>query len=198
LGFAPDEQLETAKYLILGKRPEYRGKLRTDLVTGGPRSRLLREVKMASFWKETAFAGQIVGWKDPEWVELVEALLQASALYGYVQKHSIDQQLVGWRLNAAALDWSLPDASLQNEDTRANQFFRALYLNIADLLRHQNHPLFDFEAQEHTAQVDAGRRQLLEQRFRYTDKDRKDWADNPAHEAPLERLPSCSAHPPWS
>jgi superfamily II DNA/RNA helicase len=37
--------------------------------------------------------------------------------------------------------------------------------------------------------VDAGRRQLLEQRFRYTDKDRKDWADNPAHEAPLERLP---------
>lgn len=187
--FAPDEQLETAKYLILGKRPEYRGKLRTDLVTGGPRSRLLREVKMASFWKETAFAGQIVSWKDPEWVELVEALLQASALYGYVQKHSIDQQLVGWRLNAAALDWSLPDASLQNEDTRANQFFRALYLNIADLLRHQNHPLFDFEAQEHTAQVDAGRRQLLEQRFRYTDKDRKDWAENPAHEAPLERLP---------
>ena len=188
--FSVDEKLQTAKYLILSKRPEYRGKGNMDhLVTGGPRSRLLREVKMASFWKETAFAGQIVSWKDPEWVELVEALLQASALYGYVQKHSIDQQLVGWRLNAAALDWSLPDASLQNEDTRANQFFRALYLNIADLLRHQNHPLFDFEAQEHTAQVDAGRRQLLEQRFRYTDKDRKDWADNPAHEAPLERLP---------
>jgi hypothetical protein len=56
-------------------------------------------------------------------------------------------------------------------------------------LRQKSHPLFDFEAQEHTAQVDAGRRQLLEQRFRYTDKDRKDWADNPAHEAPLERLP---------
>lgn len=56
-------------------------------------------------------------------------------------------------------------------------------------MRQRSHPLFDFEAQEHTAQVDAGRRQLLEQRFRYTDKDRKDWADNPAHEAPLERLP---------
>jgi ATP-dependent helicase YprA (DUF1998 family) len=49
--------------------------------------------------------------------------------------------------------------------------------------------LFDFEAQEHTAQVDAARRQLLEQRFRYTEKDRKDWLDNPVHEAPLERLP---------
>jgi superfamily II DNA/RNA helicase len=187
--FAPDEQLETAKHLILGKRPEYRGKPRTDLVTGGPRSRLLREIKTASFWKETAFAGQVSNWKDPEWVELVEALLQASVLYGYVQKHSIDQQLVGWRLNATALDWCLPDAALLEDDSRANQFFRALYLNIADLLRKPSHPLFDFEAQEHTAQVDAGRRQLLEQRFRYTDKDRKDWAENPAHEAPLERLP---------
>lgn len=187
--FAPDEQLETAKYLILGKRPEYKGKPRTDLVTGGPRSRLLREIKTASFWKETAYAGQVASWKDPEWVELVEALLQASVLYGYVQKHSIDQQLVGWRLNATALDWCLPDASLMEDDSRANQFFRALYLNIANLLRQQSHSLFDFEAQEHTAQVDAGRRQLLEQRFRYTDKDRKEWADNPAHEAPLERLP---------
>jgi Lhr-like helicase len=187
--FAPDELLETAKYLILGKRPEYRGKPRTDLVTGGPRSRLLRDIKTASFWKETAFAGQVTSWKDPEWVELVEALLQAAALYGYVQKHSIDQKLIGWRLNAAALDWCLPEDFLQAGDSRSNQFFRALYLNIADLLRQKSHPLFDFEAQEHTAQVDAGRRQLLEQRFRYTDKDRKDWADNPAHEAPLERLP---------
>lgn len=187
--FAPDEQLETAKYLILGKRPEYRGKPRTDLITGGPRSRLLREIKTSPFWKETTCAGHISSWKDPEWVELVEALLQASVLYGYVQKHSINQQLVGWRLNATALDWCSGEASRMEEDPRANQFFRALYLNIGDLLRQHSHPLFDFEAQEHTAQVDAGRRQLLEQRFRYTDKDRKDWADNPAHEAPLERLP---------
>lgn len=187
--FAPDESLETAKYLILSKRPEYRGKPRTDLVTGGPRSRLLRDIKTADFWKETAVAGQITSWKDPEWVELVEEMLQAASLFGYVQKHSVDKQLIGWRLNAAAFDWCLPADSLQVGDARANQFFRALYLNITELLRQKCHPLFDFEAQEHTAQVDAGRRQLLEQRFRYTDKDRKDWASNPAHEAPLERLP---------
>ncbi|GHU35497.1 DEAD/DEAH box helicase [Betaproteobacteria bacterium] len=187
--FAPDEQLETAKYLILGKRPEYRGKARTDLVTGGPRSRLLRDIKNDPFWKETAFAGQVTNWKVSEWVELVEALLQAAIFYGYVQKHPIDQQLIGWRLNAAALDWCLPETFSQAEDTSANQFFRTLYLSITDLLHQKDHPLFDFEAQEHTAQVDAGRRQLLEQRFRYTDKDRKDWADNPAHDAPLERLP---------
>lgn len=187
--FAPDEQLETAKYLILGKRPEYKGKPRMDLVTGGPRSRLLRQIKTAPFWRETAFAGQIPGWKDPEWAELVEALLQAANLYGYVQKHPIDQQLVGWRLNAAALDWCLTESEPLGEDSRANAFFRALYLNVAEILRQPGHPLFDFEAQEHTAQVDAGRRQLLEQRFRYTEKDRNDWASNPAHDAPLERLP---------
>ena len=186
---APDELLETAKYLILGKRPQYRGKPRTDLVTGGPRSRLLRSIKTASFWKETAFAGQISSWKDSEWVEFIEALLLAADPFGYVQQHSIDQKVVGWRLFASKLEWRLPDSSPKEADTRANQFFRALYLNIAELLRQRSHPLFDFEAQEHTAQVDAGRRQLLEQRFRYTDKDRKDWADNPAHEAPLERLP---------
>lgn len=187
--FASDEFLETARYLILSKRPEYRGKPRSDLVTGGPRSRLLRDIKTADFWKETIFAAQIASWKDVEWVELVEAMLQAALLFGYVQKHGIDQQLTGWRLNAAAFDWCLPAETVQPGDARVNQFFRALYLNIAKLLRQQSHPLFDFEAQEHTAQVDAGRRQLLEQRFRYTDKDRKDWANNPAHEAPLQRLP---------
>lgn len=187
--FAHDELLETARYLILGKRPEYKGKPRTDLITGGSRTRLLREIKTAAFWKEVALAGHVANWRDPQWVELVEALLQASAFYGYVQKHSIDQSLVGWRLNAAALDWCLPDEALLSEDLQTNPFFRALYLSIADLLRQKSHPFFDFEAQEHTAQVDAGRRQLLEQRFRYTDKDRKDWAENPAHEAPLERLP---------
>lgn len=187
--FAPDELLESAKYLILGKRPEFRGKPRMDLVTGGPRSRLLRDIKSAAFWKETALADLVTSWKDPEWVELIETLLQAAANYGYVQKHSIDQQLVGWRLNAAALDWQLPEEALQLGETRVNQFFRALYLSVAEILRQKSHPLFDFEAQEHTAQVDASRRQLLEQRFRFTEKDRKDWAANPAHEAPLERLP---------
>lgn len=187
--FAPDEQLETAKYLILGKRPEYKGKPRADIVTGGPRSRMLRQVKTAQLWKETQFAGQVSGWKDPEWTDLIEALLKASNFYGYVQKHPIDQQLVGWRLNVAVLDWCFPQNDHSNEDSRSNNFFRALYLNVSELLRQSGHPLFDFEAQEHTAQVDAGRRQLLEQRFRFTEKDREDWANNPAHDAPLERLP---------
>lgn len=187
--FAPDEKLDTGRYLILGKRPEYKGKPRTDLVTGGPRSRLLRQIKTAAFWRNSACASEVVQWKDVEWANLIEVLLESAKDYGYVQRQPIDAQLAGWRLNAAALGWCLIADQPQTDSNRINQYFRTLYLGIADLLRQPSHPLFDFEAQEHTAQVDAPRRQLLEQRFRYTEKDRQDWAQNPAHEAPLERLP---------
>lgn len=187
--FAPDEKLETGRYLILDKRPEYKGKPRTDLVTGGARSRLLRLVKTSKLWQNSAFDAEVKHWKDAEWVELLKDLLSAASNYGYVQKHAIDSELVGWRLNAAALDWCLTTDQEPSKDRPVNTFFRELYLSVADLLRLPSHPLFEFEAQEHTAQVDAPRRQLLEQRFRYTDKDRNDWAQNPAHEAPLERLP---------
>jgi hypothetical protein len=187
--FAADENLETAKHLIFGKRPEYRGKPRSDLMSGGPRSRLLKRVRMAPFWQTTSFAAQVHAWKEQEWVELVQALLHAAANYGYVQKQDVEQGLTGWRLQAAAMEWCLVAEDPQGGNTRPNAYFRQLYLKMADILRLPDHPLFDFEAQEHTAQVDAPRRQLLEQRFRFTEKDRQDWAEVPAHDAPLERLP---------
>lgn len=185
--FAADEKLETARYLILDKRPEYKGKPRTDLLSGGPRSRLLKQVKLAEVWKQTAFADQIQTWKELDWAELIALMLQAAGNYGYIHKHPIDNKLVGWRLSAAAMDWCL--IADNGDASRVNAFFRQLYLNVAKLLEQPGHPLFDFEAQEHTAQVEPARRQLLEQRFRFTEKDRKDWEENPAHEAPLERLP---------
>ncbi|MFP8968487.1 DEAD/DEAH box helicase [Pokkaliibacter sp. CJK22405] len=186
--FAPDEKLETSKFLILTKRPEYKGKPRTDLVSAAERSRVIKIIKTAEFWKSSSFAGQVSTWKDGEWVELVAALLELGTLYGYVQKHSVEKGLAGYRLNASAMEWRLTDSVAQEEST-TNQYFRQLYLNLAELLKQPNHPLFFFEAQEHTAQVDAARRQLLEQRFRYTEKDQKEWLEEPGHETPLERLP---------
>ena len=187
--FTSDEALATAKYLILGKRPEYKGKPRNDLVSGGPRSRIIKQLKRAVFWKDTPFSGQVSSWKEHELVEAMEALLNVAANYGYVHKQTIDNTILVWRLNAAAMDWCLPKIDDNEDQNKPNAFFRQLYLVMAQMLKLPAHPLFDFEAHEHTAQVDATRRQLLEQRFRYTDKDRQDWADNPAHEAPLERLP---------
>ncbi|MEJ2074583.1 MAG: DEAD/DEAH box helicase [Reinekea sp.] len=187
--FATDEKLETSKFLILTKRPESKSKQRNDLlVSAAERSRVLKIIKKADFWKSTSFAGQVSSWKDAEWVEIISALLEIAVLYGYVQKHSVEKGLVGFRLNASALEWLLTNTSVEEENS-TNQYFRQLYLNLAELLKRPNHPLFYFEAQEHTAQVDAGRRQLLEQRFRYTEKDQKEWLEEPGHETPLERLP---------
>ena len=84
--FAPDEKLDTGRHLILGKRPEYKGKPRTDLVTGGPRSRLLRQIKTDKLWRDSACASEVIQWKDAEWVELIEYMLKAAGNYGYVQK----------------------------------------------------------------------------------------------------------------
>ncbi len=187
--FSSDETLATSKYLILGKRPEYKGKPRNDLISGGPRSRIIKQLKRATFWKDSPFSGQVSSWKDQELVEAMETLLNAAVNYGYVHKHSIDNSILGWRLNASAMDWCLPVIDDDHDQRKPNAFFRQLYLVMSEIIKLPSHPLFDFEAHEHTAQVDATRRQLLEQRFRYTDKDRQDWADNPAHEAPLERLP---------
>jgi Lhr-like helicase len=187
--FAADEQLETSKTLVLGKRPNHRGKPRLDLVSGGPRSTLVREIKSAEFWKEVSCSRALATYKEWDWVVLVEALLHASSRYGYVQKKNLDGATFGWRLNAAALAWHRKTEPPPQNAPRLNYFFRSLYLNITKLLSQPGHPFFEFEAQEHTAQVDAVRRQLLEQRFRYTEKDRNDWAVNSNHEAPLERLP---------
>lgn len=186
--FAPDEKLETSKFLILTKRPEYKGKPRTDLVSAAERSRVIKIIKNADFWKSTSVAGSIASWKDIEWVGLVAALLEVASLYGYVQKHNVEKGLAGYRLNAAAMEWILT-YEVSDVESKTNQYFRELYLNLAELLKKPNHPLFHFEAQEHTAQVDAGRRQLLEQRFRFTEKDQKEWLAEPGHETPLARLP---------
>jgi superfamily II DNA/RNA helicase len=185
-----DENLETARWLILSKRPDdKKGKPRADLVPGGARSRLLKEVKTLTLWKSPNLLGTVKGWKDAQWVELLQVLLVGASHYGYVQRQEVESQLIGWRLNASAMDWMLVDTPEAEQEGKHNRFFRQLYLSVAATLNQQSHALFELEAQEHTAQVDAGRRQLLEQRFRFTEKDRKDWLENPAHEAPLERLP---------
>jgi superfamily II DNA/RNA helicase len=187
--FSADEQLASAKLLILGKRPEYRGKPREDLVSGGPRSRLVRLLKRAAFWKEAGIGNQIRSWNEQEFVELLEQFLAAAYNYGYVQKQKVDDHLVGWRLKASAMLWQLVEQTPDDEEARFNAFFRHLYLTVADLLKLPQHPLFNFEAHEHTAQVDAAKRKFLEARFRYSKRDRDDWDKEPAHEAPLERLP---------
>lgn len=185
--FAQDELLFTSKSLILGKRPEVRGKAREDLFSGGPRSRLIRLLKQAEFWKDTEFYGQVQTWKGNELTELLSAFLQAAQRYGYVQPVNVGQGLTGWRLKSTTLLWQLTEHNADSKST--NAFFRQLYLTTAEVLSLPNHPFFEFEAHEHTAQVDAGKRLFLESRFRFTKEDRKEWLKDSSNDAPLQRLP---------
>jgi len=187
--FSQDERLATSKFLILGKRPEYKGKAREDLVGGGPGSRLVRLIKNALFWQKTEFAGQVTSWKEQTITDILKSLLETASNYGYVQKQGIDKNSVGWRLKSSAMQWSLLRDVAPEDETRINTFFRQLYLTVAELLSLPSHPLFDFEAHEHTAQVEQGKRMLLEARFRFTRKDQEEWAATPGNDAPLMRLP---------
>lgn len=183
--FSPDEKLATSRYLILDKRPDTRGnRKRDDLVGGGPRSRLVREIRYADISDQHDLR------KEPgeTLVELVRAFLTAAAKGGYVTNSARDRNLSGWALKDTALAWKLkaqPDAP----NGKVNSFFRDLYTSVAELLGTPGHYFFDFEAHEHTAQVDADRRKVLEARFRQSDLDQKWWKNESGQKGPLIRLP---------
>lgn len=182
--FQPDERLEAANYLLTRSKKELRGHRNLGFISAAPRSRIIRLLKRASFWKDSSLASKVQDWKDDEWVQLVEDLLELAVDWGYIGKTEIDKELAGYRLSASALQWRLTEP----EET-SNSYFRQLYLSLSQLLGQPEHPLFLFEAQEHTAQVEAERRQELEQRFRFTQKDREEWSKREGKTGELERLP---------
>ena len=187
--FGDDERLATTCYLLLDKRPDSKGRKRFDLVGGGPGSRLVRQLKYADFWRTSACADQAAHLKNPQWVDLCRAFLKSAETHGYVQSQSLDnQKLVGWTLKASALRWTLT-LDVRPESAPINQFFRQLYLTITEVLTQPQHPFFDFVANEHTAQVDADKRKMLEQRFRRNPRDLKDWDQNADTKGPMPRLP---------
>lgn len=187
--FGTDERLVTSRFLLLDDRPDKGQKPRVDLVGGGANSRLVRKVKNLPLWKTSAVAEQAAAMRGAEWLQLCRALLKAASTHGYVDSQEVSNGgLVGWTLKSSALEWRLtldhPEAA-----SRANQFFRDLYLAVTEAITSRGHWFFDFVASEHTAQVDADRRKVLEQRFRRNQRDLQEWAENPTNKGPLPRLP---------
>lgn len=185
-----DENLATSRRLVLGKVPEINGRKRADLVSGGQQSRLIRNLTRHELWKNAGLDEFTKAWKQDNFIEVLREFLSAAESYGYVQRAQVEDNLPGWQLSSAALEWRLaPDQLPSAEEGKTNRFFRNLYRNLAELLDNPAHPLFDFEAHEHTAQVDADIRQTLESRFRFTMKDREEWKTKHGDSAELQRLP---------
>ena len=189
-GFTEDERPLPAKWFVTTRpREEFgprgnRTKIDDYLVVGSSRSRLGRELKRPSTWGGgNAFVRQI---NDATYPDVIGALLKAAEAYGLVRKEDTDAGVVGWQLNGSALLW-IQGEGVSPKQANDNTFFRGLYRNIAGLLSNPVHQLFEFEAREHTAQVEQEDRLEREARFRFTEKDRQEWRETRGSE--LEWLP---------
>lgn len=185
--FGDDEKLVRSSYLITCPRPDRNKRYRVDLVGGGARSRLLRLLKRADFWKDTIYSAEVLSWKEDDLAQVIESALKTLKPLGYVDPEKVDTDIVGWRINSNAIAWRLVQEA-ESDQGAVNHFFRYLYRSVSAVLT-QEHSLFEFEAQEHTAQIDSDRRLLLESRFRYTHKDQEEWQKGETNSGALRRLP---------
>ncbi|WP_028995126.1 DEAD/DEAH box helicase [Azonexus hydrophilus] len=176
-GFTEDETPIASNWFITTGKPRDEDRRNVDyLVSGSARSKLGKEFKKASTWleadgSENPHAGKI---KDVHYEEIVRALLKAAKSYGLVVSEETEFGMTGYQLNGTSLLWTLGDGQ-SKRGSDDNAFFRSLYGNIAGLLSNPVHRLYDFEAREHTAQVEQDDRMEREARFRFTDKDKDDW-----------------------
>lgn len=137
------------------------------VVRGGPRSRLARVLGHSRFWGTRL--------KADTYIEIIHALLEAAENYQLVRRVSTLFDVDGWRLAANAL--RLVPAEGRADGKRANSYFVDLYSTIADTLASGGNTLFGIEGREHTAQVEAQRREWREWRFRWGEEDRAKLTD---------------------
>jgi len=174
-GFGQDEQPRKARWLVLAAPSKRAISVRDEelLVRGGSRSALGRALRDTKLW---GGSGTIRKLKSKEMDEVIAALLEAAGKFGLIGDEATPfSDLTGWRLNDACIVFkqAAPGAARAKESSE-NDFFRDLYSTLAGMLRERDHPLFGFEAREHTAQVEGDRREVREKRFRYGDKEQEE------------------------
>lgn len=174
-GFGTDEKPRGARWLMV-VAPTRRASTLRDMdliVRAGSRSGLGRTLRSTSLWGgDTA----IRDLKSKELDQLVNDLLRAAATHGLLLEESTPFDQPGWRLTDACVVFRLGELSADPGGSPRNAFFRDLYENLARMLRAPMHPLFGFEAREHTAQVDPDNREIREKRFRFGDRERAELA----------------------
>ena len=176
-GFGSDEKPRGARWLMVNAPSRKETSLRdSDLVVrGGSRSALGKTLRQSSLWEGDA---SVRGLKSKEFDGLIEDLLRAALVHGLVSEENTPFDLPGWRLNDACILFRLGEPSAEGTPTTENAFFRDLYANLAAALTTTAHPLFGFEAREHTAQVDGDRRGVREKRFRFGEKEREELSED--------------------
>jgi Lhr-like helicase len=192
-GFGNDERPRRARWLLISSPPRREISLRDEdlIVRGGSRSSLGKLLKSSrgtrtveepdgrELWSEPAVVRAL---KSREFDALIEALLRAAVTHGLVSEEVTpfgDQ--TGFRLNDACVLFKRGRPSVDPNQPNENAYFRDFYSNLAFTLREPIHPLFGFEAREHTAQVDGEKRAVREKRFRFGLKEREELGSDEKH-----------------
>jgi hypothetical protein len=176
-GFGMDEKPRGARWMMVAAPKRKQSTLRDmDLIVrGGSRSGLGKALRASDLWGGD---GAIRNVKAKEFDGLVNDLLRAASAHGLVSEENTPFDQPGWRLNDACVLFRVGDPTTATRRATENAFFRDLYENLAAMLSAPVHPLFGFEAREHTAQVDGERRGVREKRFRYGEKEREELASD--------------------
>ncbi len=176
-GLRSDEKPKGARWLMIVAPTRRAGTLRDTslIVRGGSRSGLGRTLRSTELWGGDTSIRDL---NAQDFDRLVNDLLRAGAAHGLVSEESTPFDRPGWRVNDACVVFRLGGAPTAGGGPRQNAFFRDLYGNLATMLRAPTHPLFGFEAREHTAQVDPDNRELREKRFRFGAREREELAAN--------------------
>ena len=174
-GLDTDEKPNGARWLMI-VAPTRRASTLRDMeliVRGGSRSGLGRALRSTRLWGGEAAVREL---RSKDLDQIVLDLLRAGATHGLVSEESTPFDQPGWRLNDACVLFRLSDTPENSGGSGQNAFFRDLYENLARMLGASVHPLFGFEAREHTAQVDPDNREIREKRFRYGEREREELA----------------------
>ena len=168
-GFAFDERPRGARALLVKAPADKELSLRDEdlIVRGGSRSALGKILRTPKLWRGSTAVRDL---KAADFDKFLEKLLEIAGKYGFVTEVATPfDGYKGWRLNDACVVFRAG----VGDDAKSNAFFRDYYANLAAMLQHPNHPLFGFEAREHTAQVEGKQREVREQRFRYGVEDKE-------------------------
>jgi Lhr-like helicase len=192
-GFGVDEKPRQARWLLISPPPRKDTSLRDEdlIVRGGSRSALGKLLKSSSGTRTPQEPDGRRLWESPSAVRalkskdfdaLIDVLLKAAVTHGLVSEEVTPfGEQAGFRLNDACVLFKRGTPAVDPSHPSENAFFRDFYANLAATLREPVHPLFGFEAREHTAQVDGEKRAVREKRFRFGAKEREELSSDEKH-----------------
>jgi Lhr-like helicase len=186
-GFGVDEKPRRARWLFIVPPARRVTSLKDEdlIVRGGSRSALGKTLRASrgsdgeKLWDDAAAARAL---KSAEFDTLIETLLRAACTHGLASEEVTPfGEQTGFRLNDACVLFKKGTPTIDPVHPNESAFFRDLYANLAATLQNPVHPLFGFEAREHTAQVDGDRRSVREKRFRFGTKEREELTADANH-----------------